>query len=492
MKKIIESILIIGFLLATSTININAFESKGIDNPVANTSEIANTVVSNSNSFNGYILYTEMWGGTTYLVKHNKQVVHRWYNLHIGLDVHLLENGNLLHACYILNNHFFKGNGCTGRVEIRDWNNTLLWEFEYSNDEHYLHHDIEPLPNGNILMIAYEKKTHDEAINAGRNISLVNDNGMWPDHIIEVQPTYPEGGNIVWEWHAWDHLIQDYDSSKANYGVVADHPELIDINSGSHYCDWLHTNSIDYNKEFDQILLSPPKMNEIWVIDHSTTTQEAASHTGGKSGKGGDILYRWGNPENYRAGNNSNQQFFFQHDARWIEPGCPGAGHITVFNSQNIPSTSVDEIIPPVDKNGFYYLEPGSTYGPEEPIWSISSEDPYNFESRGYSGAQRLPDGNTLISSVLGCSFFVVTPEKNLVWKYIYSLVVNQETFKMEYYPLDYPGLNCLSLSEQSSQSNPIPQSQSSIQTIIQPATSTTQQYTTIGSTTISGKTTSK
>ncbi len=91
---------------------------------------------------------------------------------------------------------------------------------------------------------------------------------------------------IVWEWYAWDHLIQDYNASKENYGVVGDHPELIDINYGisSSLSDWLHANSIDYNEKFDQILISVHNFNEIWVIDHSTTLEEAAGHTGGRVG----------------------------------------------------------------------------------------------------------------------------------------------------------------------------------------------------------------
>jgi hypothetical protein len=37
----------------------------------------------------------------------------------------------------------------------------------------------------------------------------------------------------------------------------------------------------------------------LWVIDHQTTTAQAASHTGGRYNKGGDLLYRWGNPQTY-------------------------------------------------------------------------------------------------------------------------------------------------------------------------------------------------
>jgi len=206
-------------------------------------------------------------------------------------------------------------------------------------------------------------------------------------------------------------------------------------------------------------------LNEIWVIDHSTTTAEAAGHTGGRYGKGGDILYRWGNPQNYRAGDEDDQQFFFQHDSRWIDPGCPGAGHILIFNSQRTPS-SIDEIVPPVESDGNYSLVPDSAYGPDKPIWSVTSQDPYYFESNAYSGAQRLPDGNTLISSAEQLSFFVISPNKNLIWKHVYSCTSLGETFKMEYYPPNYSGLSCNLLSMQSTQSQPqsSPQSQPSSQ----------------------------
>jgi len=222
-----------------------------------------------------------------------------------------------------------------------------------------------------------ETKTRAEAIAAGRNPDYVSNTGFIPDHIIEVQPTGPTSGDIVWEWHVWDHLIQDYDSSKANYGVVADHPELVDINyRTSSIGDWMHTNSIDYHEEFDQILLSVCYFDEIWVIDHSTTTAEAASHSGGRNGKGGDLLFRWGNPETYRAGSTSDKKLFNQHDATWIDKGYPGAGNILVFNNgvgRQINSYStVDEIVPPVNDNGIYYLEPGSSYGPENLIWSYT------------------------------------------------------------------------------------------------------------------------
>ena len=218
-------------------------------------------------------------------------------------------------------------------------------------------------------MIAWERKSKEEAIAQGRDPDLLQDD-LWPDHVIEVQPDGPTDGKIVWEWHMWDHLVQDFDREKPNYGVIYEHPELIDLNNtgstppstpeelrklravgytgggdddddnrrGS--ADWMHTNAIHYNPKLDQIALSAKNFSEIWIIDHSTTTEEAASHRGGKRDKGGDLLYRWGNPWSYKSGTTEDKLLFDQHDVRWIPLGLPGAGHLTAFNNGRGVSTA--------------------------------------------------------------------------------------------------------------------------------------------------------
>ena len=162
------------------------------------------------------------------------------------------------------------------------------------------------MPNGNVLLLSRQKKTAEEAIAAGADPDLVSTDGLNLPHIVEARPIGPASCEIVWEWSAWDHLIQDLDSSKANYGVVAEHPELIDLNFRPPVPHdpqwWMRSNGIDYNAELDQIVLTVRFFGEAWIIDRSTTTSEAAGHSGGKGGKGGDLLYRWGNPRAYRAG----------------------------------------------------------------------------------------------------------------------------------------------------------------------------------------------
>ena len=395
----------------------------------------------------GYILFTPWFSTKSYLLNDWK-IVHTWKSQYIpGLSVYLLENGNLLRSDYAPHPGIVWGSGDTGRVEMFNWDGTQLWNFVYANDTVCLHHDIEPLPNGNVLMISWEVKTKEEAIEAGCKPSNIPEYTIWVDHIIEVKPTGPESGDIVWKWHVWDHLIQDHDPLKENYGVVADHPELIDINFMSQGSDkdWNHINAIDYNQEFDQILLTSAGQSEIWVIDHSTTNEEAAGHTGGNSGKGGDLLYRWGNPQSYHAGDTEDRRFYFHHDARWIEPGYPGEGHITVFHNgywrPGEDYSEVFELKPPVDSYGNYYLEPGSAFGPEEPFWIYSADNPSDFFAVGQSGAERLPNGNTLICHGPGGFFFEVTPDNKIVW--FYSFLFGS-VFKINFYPPDYPGIKSI------------------------------------------------
>jgi hypothetical protein len=408
-------------------------------------------------TYPGYTLFSPEYSPLTYLLNASSSVVHTWNSSYMqGIGLFLLENGNLLRTGLPRYYQPFLAGGATGCVEIFDWNNTLLWHYEYSVEyQHSLHHGVRMLPNGDILMIAWEYKTGAEAIAAGRNPATLPQNQLWPDEIIEVKPTGPTSGDIVWEWHMWDHLIQDYNASKPNYGVVADHPELIDLNfrgtetlSG----DWTHTNAVDYNATYNQILISVRNFGEVWIIDHSTTTLEAAGHTGGRYGRGGDLLYRWGNPQAYRAGGAADKKFFGQHDAQWIPSGCPGAGDILVFNNgMGRPAgrySTVDEIIPPKDAQGNYTHTPGTPYGPESQCWVYTAENPYTLFAMVLSGVQRLPNGNTLICVSLYGVFYEVTPEKEVVWQYtnhfhyhgLYQ-IDSTDVPNVKRYPLDYPGV---------------------------------------------------
>ncbi len=387
----------------------------------------------------GQFLYSPMWTTTTYLRHADGSLNHSWTSSYFpGIAVWWLGDGTILRTIRTGSGGGTGGSG--GGVQKVEWDGTIVWDFRYNTNGVLSHHDVKTLPNGNVLLIAWETKTRTETIAQGRNPSYVSNSGFWPDHVIEVQPTGPSSGEIVWEWHAWDHLVQDYDSSKENYGVVGDHPELIDINyATSTQLDWMHTNSVDYHAQFDQVLLSVHNFNEIWVIDHSTTTEEAAGHTGGNSGKGGDLLYRWGNQMTYDEGTTTDRKLFSQHDASWIDEGLPGEGDILIFNNgANRPGShysTVDQITPPVNENGEYALEPGSAYGPETQTWSYVANPPTSFYSSFISGAWRLSSGNTLITNGETGKIFEVTPEGTTVWQYN----TGGQLFKAVYIPPEAP-----------------------------------------------------
>jgi hypothetical protein len=140
----------------------------------------------------GYTLFAPMRSTITYMIDNSGEVIHTWESdYRPALSVYLLENGSILRTAFPglpANSSFTAGGGTGGLVQKIDWNGTVVWEYEYASNQYLLHHDIEPLPNGNVLMIAWEHKSGEESIAAGRDPSLLPDGELWPDHVIEVEP----------------------------------------------------------------------------------------------------------------------------------------------------------------------------------------------------------------------------------------------------------------------------------------------------------------
>jgi len=411
-----------------------------------------------SAALNGYTLFSPGTSTETYLIDKKGRIVHSWPGTYTpAAATVLLPKGTLFRAAN-LNNPAFK-NG--GRVEEVDWNGNVTWGYTYSDSTHCQHHDAIVLPNGHVVMIAFEKKSKAEAIAAGRDTTKLRQGMLCPEELIEVDPA--NNDNIVWQWHLWDHVIQDNDSTKANYGVVGNHPELVDLNfflmspvGGN--ADWVHANALDYNAHFDQIMVSAHNFDEIWIIDHSTTTAQAATHTGGHYGHGGDLLYRWGDPWAYRRGDSTNLQFFSQHNAQWIRDGLRG---VQGNRPGGIKYSQVVEFVPPCDSLGNYTApDSGKPYGPDSAYWVYTANPETSFYARNGSGAQRLPNGNTLICEQRNGRFFEITPDTQIVWTYINptsdTTIYNQgdtvpydatgqdrlnRLFRIAFYTPDYPGL---------------------------------------------------
>jgi hypothetical protein len=379
-------------------------------------------------AFAGYTLLSPLQSTSTFLIDMNGRVVKTWKTDSTPSSIaYLLENGNLLRAGLAENSAFGRTAGGGGKMQEFNWDGELVWDFAYGSATATQHHDFARLPNGNILMLVKEKKTAADAIAAGRIPSTVEGTEVQPDSLVEIKPGGKNDAQVVWEWHLWDHLIQDYDPTKENYGDVEAHPERMDVNynvvAGRRANpDWTHFNAVDYNADLDQVLVSLRNFSEIWIIDHSTTTAQAAGRTGGRYGKGGDLLYRWGNPRVYRAGGSQDQRLYGQHNAQWIPKGLTGAGHLLIFNNGDTRPGSmystIEEIVLPADSNGRYSLGANKKYGPDEALWSYSAPNYTDFYSVNISGVQRLPNGNTLICAGAPGIIFEITPQKKVVWQY--------------------------------------------------------------------------
>ena len=384
---------------------------------------------NDAGAYQGYTLLSPLSSQSTYLIDMAGRVVNEWNAGSTPSSIaYLLENGHLLRAGAQPNSPYGGGvAGGGGKVQEFTWEGELAWDFTYSTASRIPHHDFIRLPNGNVLLIVQDRKTADEAIAAGRIPSSVQGAEVHVDSLVEIKPTGKTTGEVVWEWQAWDHLVQDHDKAKANYGDVAAHPERIDFNFNvvadrRANPDWTHFNAVAYNAKLDQLVVSLRNFSEIWIIDHSTTTKEATGRSGGRSGKGGDLLYRWGNPRAYRAGTAADQRLFGQHNAHWIPDGMRGAGHLLLFNNGDTRPdarySSADEIVLPVDANGRYALTAGSKYGPEQPVWSYTAPNKTDFYSVNISGLMRLPNGNTLICAGAPGITFEVDPSGRVVWQY--------------------------------------------------------------------------
>jgi hypothetical protein len=413
-------------------------------------------LINDANASRGYTLIAPLTSTNTYLIDMESRIVHAWGSDSTpALGATLLDNGNLLRPCVPRNaKAAFTQSGGGGCVQEFTWNGELIWDFRYCDDRRLPHHDVLKLPNGNVLLIVCERILVQEALAAGRRPDTFEGDYLLSDCIVEIKPTGRTTGEVVWEWRVWDHLVQESDSTKPNFGKVADHPELIDVNYGAGTsnpvlaqgaevaklqalgyvsgpsgatqakltnADWTHVNSVAYNPKLDQIVLTSVGFNEIWIIDHSTTKAEAVGHTGGKYGKGGDVLYRWGNPRTYRRGTSADQRLFGAHHAHWIEPGLPGEGNLLIFNNGVARPgmlSSVEELVLPVDASGRYGRETNCPFGPDKAVWSYDDRKTANFHSSVFSGAQRLPNGNTLACLGAPGTILEITQEGEAVWKY--------------------------------------------------------------------------
>lgn len=364
-------------------------------------------IYDSTNMDSGYILVNDATANRVYLMNKEAKLVYEWeLPSGIGNDAELLEDGRLLVSLQAKDAVYDIG-GYGGRIQIINPDRTVDWDFTYSSKGYISHHDIEMLPNGNVLVMAWHKKNKEEAEQAGYDGSPINE-VLLPESLIEINP---ENDEIIWEWHSWDHLVQDFDETKENFGVVSENPQLLDINyKDDDRGDIMHANGLDYDPINDLIYLSINFYSEVWVIDHSTNKEEASTNKGGNYGKGGNLVYRFGNPSAYKS-EVGGRLFYSNHFPNILKFDEIGAGNMLIYmNGNNGPEQSrVYELAIPKS----FDLESDSFIQPLI-LWEFTDSELY---SPIVSGAVRLPNGNTLITEG-SYGFWEVTPEGKVVWKF--------------------------------------------------------------------------
>ncbi len=323
----------------------------------------------------GYVLFTPQLGddsmgtgGVVYLLNVYGQPVHTWaIDTAPGLYAQLLPNGNLLYGSQVDREVVIPAGG-GGKLSIIDWDGDEIWS--YRND--YLHHDFEMLPDGNIAVLIYAKMPPSlaEQVQGGLPGTELEDGSMWSDAIIEIDAD----GSILWQWNAWEYLDPVEDEIHH------------DINRN----EWTHANSIRY------VASDPLTNSEAYLVSFRqiSTVVLVDRETGG-------IIWRVG-PEILSQ----------QHDARLLDNG-----NILVFDNGEDPAdTPTGHIVP---RSRVLEIDPRQDGGTVDWEYTSGGRADWRFFSPLISGAQRLANGNTLITEGMTGRIFEVTPEKRIVWEYM-------------------------------------------------------------------------
>jgi hypothetical protein len=487
MKKIL-TILALGMFIAMAATSVYAYEA------TQGPTELI--VYDQAQAYNGYNVFTSLTQSPpyqTYMIDMEGNIVHVWEydSSTVPFYGYLLESGNLLNevnppgADEADVNGLLSGGGAAGRVQETDWDNNVVWSVDYWSSTYRQHHDFQRIWNTRInaytnIFIAWETRTREEGEAKGGDPQWGNyEDGWSPCTIVEMDMD----GNVIWIWRFFDHLVSDFDPATANFGdpTAPENWGKLDANVRNNLGvpglrpDFNHCNSLDYNAELDQICINSREHGEFFVVDHSLTTEEAATAQG-------DFVYRWGDPANYGQGtaptfnDPGNEQLFGAHDIQWIRPGLQGAGNFLVFENaifrpQFVTKSLIFEINAFLDAEGndtgdyvwqqdvgyhgifgnppsFFNLVSGVS---DQVVWAYVPNNS-DMWSPYISGAQRLPNGNTLMCAGEEANFVEVTPAGQIVWNYVSPRYgggvtqvmeggMNNSVFRVYRYGPDFPGL---------------------------------------------------
>lgn len=405
------------------------------------------TLYKKDKTFNGYTVYPSVKGAL--VIDMNGNEVKLWAGLD-GFPNKLLPGGFVL--------------GSTGKRSAKwgyqdqldlvqvDWAGNIVWKFDKTElikdpgeDSRYIarqHHDYqregsatgyyapgkEPCTDhGNTLIL-----THENVYN--HNIS---DKKLIDDKIIEV--TWE--GEIVWSWKASDHF-DELGFSESAKNVLFRNPGLRGENDGLGG-DWMHINSISTlgeNKWFDNgderfhpdnIIFDAQNSNILAIISRKT----------------GEIVWRIGPDFNETEGTRKLGWVIGQHHLHLIQKGLPGEGNLLVFDNgghagygEPNPASATGVDYASRDYSRVLEFDPVTLeivwqYTPLE-AGSTLFTDASKFYSSYISSAQRLPNGNTLITEGSAGRLIEVTPEHEIVWEYVnpyFNIIFDKFTNNMIY-----------------------------------------------------------
>jgi hypothetical protein len=404
-----------------------------------------------------------------FLMDEYGKTVHEWQTdnrLAETAQAHLLPDGNILQTSCRHNWHIMDGQfpiGTNGEISIEDKDSNTVWRYSHlAFGEESQHHDVEMLPNGNILFLSWAMLPAEEARKHGWRQQGEREYIVL-DKIYEIKPDLVSGETeIVWVWSLLDHVIQNVDPDAPNYGDPAQHPEKIDINWPQldkiqfNHNQLLHCNSLSYNAEEDVILLSSAILGEIFIIDHSITALEANGSSGGRYGRGGDLIWRWGNPQTHGQGAADDQVLYWQHDAYFLTDDVQHQGDILVFNNgmrrsaegkpkpEQISMGMLDGAYSDVLEITLPRADDGKIALGEQAVinWNFNSDAAVDFYSPFMSNARRLPNGNTIMVQAWNKRIVEVTPEGEIVLDF--TLAGPGRIFRVYKYAPDFAGIQAL------------------------------------------------
>jgi hypothetical protein len=376
------------------------------------------TIYDPDRAWNGFTVLSPLAGPSVLVIDMNGSVVKRWdgFNDSAGGPARILPGGFVVAASGARPPH-------QESLELvqRDFAGNVVWRFSRSEQiatgdgsvwSARQHHDWqrENFPAG------YYSPENTPAIEGGNTLILAHTDRKQPkvadvqledDRLIEVS----SNGDIVWEWVASDHIDELGFSTDARKAIKA----ASAVNAARGSFDWLHVNSATYvgpNRWFDQgdrrfapnnVIISSREASLLAIV-----------------GRDGSIVWRLGPDFTESKELRAIRQIIGQHHAHLIPKGLPGAGNLLVFDNGGASGYGFTNPIAPDGRGAF--VRPTSRVLEINPVtlelvWSYTNP---RFFSTNISSAQRLPNGNTLVTAGAGGRMFEVTREGAIVWEYMY------------------------------------------------------------------------